>query len=117
MRTIRAAGLCGDGLFRLDCQPIDAGCSNDSWHSHAHKIESGFTAGATFLALVLVALASGGFRTGATRGCRRGAATRAGKVTVFLAIAFIGFRLISRRRDAALPVGSDDRRLAEGGTP
>jgi len=48
-----------------------------------------------------------------------GAATRAGTVTVFLAIAFIGFRLIREPRRAAmpLPVGSDDRRLAEGGTP
>jgi hypothetical protein len=46
-----------DGIFRLGCQPIDAGCSNDSWHSHAHKIESGFTMAATFIALLLVALA------------------------------------------------------------
>jgi hypothetical membrane protein len=30
-----------DGIFRLDCQGIDVGCDNDSWHSHAHKIESG----------------------------------------------------------------------------
>jgi hypothetical protein len=45
-----------DGLFRLDCQPIDAGCSNDSWHSHAHKIESRFTV-AAFLAFPLLAFA------------------------------------------------------------
>ena len=127
-----------DGLFRLDCQPIDAGCSNDSWHSHAHKIESGFTAGATFLALVALALAFRRIRewrdtwlpTIATvpaiivanvafSPIGGGAATRAGTVTVFLAIAFIGFRLIREPRRAAmpLPVGSDDRRLAEGGTP
>ena len=125
-----------DGLFRLDCRSIDAGCSNDSWHSHAHKIESGFTAGATFLALVLLALA---FRrsphwrdswlpTIATvpavilanvlfSPLGGGAATRAGTVVVFVTIAFIGFRLIQKGRDGALPVGSDDRRLAEGGTP
>jgi len=129
-----------DGLFRLDCQPIDAGCSNDSWHSHAHKIESGFTAGATFVALVLLALA---FRrlpewrdswlpTIATvpavilanvvfSPIGGGAATRAGTVTVFLAIAFIAFRLLQKARrtgrDATLSIGSDDRRLAEGGTP
>jgi uncharacterized protein DUF998 len=127
-----------DGLFRLDCRSIDAGCSNDSWHSHAHKIESGFTAGATFVALVLVALA---FRripewrdswlpTIATvpgiilanvvfSAVGSGAATRAGTVVVFLAIAFIGAQLIrkSRRAERPLPVGSDDRRLVEGGTP
>ena len=126
-----------DGLFRLDCQPIDAGCSNDSWHSHAHKIESGFTAAATFLALVVLALA---FRripewrdswlpTIATvpavivanvafSPIGGGAATRAGTVVVFLAIAFIGLRLLRKpHRATPVPVGSDDRRLAEGGTP
>jgi len=29
-----------DGIFRLDCRGIDAGCKNVSWHSHAHKVES-----------------------------------------------------------------------------
>jgi hypothetical protein len=47
-----------DGFFRLDCQPsIDAGCNNDSWHSHAHKIESGFTGGFAFLSILVLALA------------------------------------------------------------
>jgi hypothetical protein len=110
-----AAGLGTflDGLFRLDCQLIDAGCSNDSWHSHAHKIESGFTVAATFLALLLLALA---FRqiphwrdswlpTIATvpavivaniafSPVGGGAATRAGTVVLFLMFAFLGFRLI-----------------------
>jgi Protein of unknown function (DUF998) len=110
-----ATGLGGflDGIFRLDCQPIDAGCSNDSWHSHAHKIETDFTVAATFLTLLLLALA---FRripqwrdswlpTIATipavllanlvfSPIGGGAATRAGSVVVFLTIAFIGFRLI-----------------------
>src|SRR5919202_3191336 len=110
-----AAGLGTflDGIFRLDCQPIDAGCSNDSWHSHAHKIESGFTVAATFVALLLLALA---FRriphwrdswlpTLATVPAvivpniplsppRDGAATRAGTVVLFLAFAFLGLRLI-----------------------
>jgi hypothetical protein len=102
-----------DGIFRLDCQPIDAGCSNDSWHSHAHKIESGFTAAAAFLALLLLALA---FRpiprwrdswlptiaaipavllaNVAFSPIGGGAANRAGTVVLFLTIAFIGFRLI-----------------------
>ena len=34
-----------DGIFHLDCQGIDAACDNVSWHSRAHKIESGFTGG------------------------------------------------------------------------
>jgi hypothetical protein len=38
-----------DGLFRLDCQGIDAACTNKSWHSHAHKIESASTVGAIFI--------------------------------------------------------------------
>jgi hypothetical protein len=110
-----ATGVGGflDGLFRLDCQtPIDAGCSNDSWHSHAHKIESGFTAVAPFLAFLLLALAfrripkwhSAWLPTIATipavivagqvfSTIGNGAATRAGSIVAFLAIAFIGFRL------------------------
>ena len=110
---VAGLGTFLDGIFRLDCQPIDAGCSNDSWHSHAHKIESGFTVAATFLALLLLALA---FRriphwrdswlpTIATvpavivaniafSPIGDGAATRAATVVVFLTIAFIGFRLI-----------------------
>jgi hypothetical membrane protein len=34
-----------DGLFRLDCRAIDAGCDNSaaSWHETAHEIESPFT--------------------------------------------------------------------------
>src|SRR5204863_9748087 len=46
-----------DGMFRLDCQGIDVACTNDSWHSHAHKIESAFTVGATFLAQLILAAA------------------------------------------------------------
>ena len=50
-------GLFLDGFLRLDCQPIDAGCSNDSWHSHAHKINSGFLGGFSFVSVLLLALA------------------------------------------------------------
>src|SRR6187549_1466675 len=46
-----------DGLFRLDCQGIDAGCVNDSWHSSAHKWESRFTAAAILLSPVILAFA------------------------------------------------------------
>jgi hypothetical membrane protein len=102
-----------DGIFRLDCQGIDAHCSNDSWHSHAHKIESAFTGATTFLALLVLALA---FRRSAEwRGAwipvlaavpavfvanllfsplGAGAATRAGTVVVFSAFAFVGLRLL-----------------------
>jgi hypothetical protein len=115
-------GMFLDGIFRLDCQPIDAGCSNESWHSHAHKIESAFTAGFTLSSIVLLGLA---FRRlprwrdtwlptiaavpavflanlvfspiGA------GAATRAGTVVVSGTFAFFGFRLLQhagrRRRE------------------
>src|SRR3954452_71150 len=38
---VAGAGLFFDGIFRLDCRGIDTGCDNDSWHSHAHKLESG----------------------------------------------------------------------------
>jgi hypothetical protein len=110
-----ATGTFLDGIFRLDCQGIDVGCDNDSWHSHAHKIESGFTAGATFDTLVLLALA---FRrlprwrdswlpTAAAvpavilanlvfSPLGDGAATRAGTVVVFAAIAFIAARLLQK---------------------
>lgn len=105
-------GMFLDGIFRLDCQSIDVGCTNDSWHSHAHKLESGFTAGLTFASIVLLALA---FRrlpawrdswlptiaaipaifaanlAFATLGS--GAATRAGTIVVLGTFALIGFRL------------------------
>lgn len=49
---IGAAGLVAtglsyffDGIFRLDCRSIDSGCTNVSWHAHAHKIESDISAG------------------------------------------------------------------------
>jgi hypothetical protein len=48
---IGAAGLVAtgvsyffDGIFRLDCRGIDAGCRNVSWHAHAHKVESTLSA-------------------------------------------------------------------------
>jgi hypothetical protein len=51
------AGLFLDGLFRLDCQGIDAACDNTSWHSSAHKIESGVTAAALLLTPFVLAFA------------------------------------------------------------
>jgi hypothetical protein len=104
-------------------QPVDAACDNDSWHSHAHKVESGFTAGATFAALLILAFA---FRripewrdswlptlaavpavflanlVFSTIG--DGAATRAGTVVVFAAYTFVAFRLLQKEsRSCASP--------------
>jgi hypothetical membrane protein len=31
-----------EGFFRLDCRGIDSGCTNDSWHSSAHKMNNRF---------------------------------------------------------------------------
>jgi hypothetical protein len=42
---VMGVGQFFDGLFRLDCQGIDAGCGDAdlSWHANAHEIESLFT--------------------------------------------------------------------------
>jgi hypothetical protein len=55
--AVGGTGVFLDGLFRLDCRGIDAGCHNDSWHAHAHKIESGITAVALLLAPLVLAAA------------------------------------------------------------
>lgn len=103
-------GMFADGLFRLDCQPIDTGCSNDSWHSHAHKLESGFTAAATILSLLLLAFVLRRLRTVRWRpllgafpaliaanivfsAFGDGAATRAGTVMAVGAFAYVGAQL------------------------
>jgi uncharacterized protein DUF998 len=54
---VAGLGAFLDGLFRLDCQGIDAGCVNDSWHSDGHRWESRFTAAATLLAPLILAFA------------------------------------------------------------
>jgi Protein of unknown function (DUF998) len=112
---LAGAGAFLDGLFRLDCRGIDAACTNDSWHSHAHKIESGITAVATLAAPLILAFA---FRriplwrdswlpslaavaaiilaNAAFSALGNGAATRAGTVVVFLWIAFLGVRLLQK---------------------
>ena len=46
-----------EGFLRLDCQGIDVACDNDSWHSSAHRVESGISAAATFVAPLLLAFA------------------------------------------------------------
>ena len=55
--AVVGTGIFLDGLFRLDCQGIDAGCDNTSWHSSAHKIESGVTAAALLLTPLVLAFA------------------------------------------------------------
>jgi hypothetical protein len=46
-----------DGFFQLDCRGIDTGCTNDSWHSHAHKINSGTIGAAAIAAPLILAFA------------------------------------------------------------
>jgi hypothetical protein len=113
--VLAGLGTFLDGIFRLDCQAIDDGCVNDSWHSHAHKIESAGTAAAIFLMLFLLPLVLR--RLGVVRWqpllaavplllaanivfslLGDGAATRAGTVVVFLALAYAGLQLLQRSR-------------------
>jgi hypothetical protein len=112
-----------DGLLRLDCRGIDAACTNHSWHAHAHKLESGFTAGFTLAAPVLLGLAFR--RIPSWRGAwlptiltvpaiivanivfsavGDGAATRAGTVVFFLWVAFLGVWLL--REPVATPTAA-----------
>ena len=111
--ALAGTGTFLDGLFRLDCQSIDAGCSNTSWHSQAHKIESAATVGFSLAAIVVLALA---FRRlprwrsswlpflGVIPGVfaaniifsaiGSGAAVRAGTVVLFAGFAYLGLRLV-----------------------
>jgi len=53
-----AVGTFLDGLFRLDCRKIDAGCdSTASWHATAHVIETVFTILGVFVAVFALAWA------------------------------------------------------------
>ncbi len=109
-----------DGIFHLDCRGIDAACDNTSWHSHAHKVESGFTGAFSLLAPLLLAFA---FRrnpawrdswipsllavpaviaaNAAFSTVGDGAATRAGTVVIFVWIAFVSVRLLQKGAPAA----------------
>ena len=111
------------GVFRLDCQGIDLGCENDSWHASAHKVASGVLAGTTFIAPLTLAVA---FRRIPewrdswlpTLGVipalfaanllfsllGNGAAVRAGTVVVLLWLAVLGARLLQKgERRSATP--------------
>jgi hypothetical protein len=111
--VVVGTGIFLHGVFRLDCQGIDAGCDNTSWHSSAHKIESGVTAAALLLTPLVLAFA---FRR--LPGWRRlwlptllataaviatsaafsafgpGVASRAGSAVWFLWLALPAFRLL-----------------------
>ena len=110
---VSGVGAILDGFFRLDCRGIDSGCVNDSWHAHAHKVESAFTAATILLTPLILAFAFRrieGWRSAwlptlavipgliaaevifSTWG--DGAATRAGTLVVFAWIAYLGVRLL-----------------------
>ena len=112
-----------DGIFHLDCQGIDAACDNVSWHSRAHKIESGFTAALSLLAPLILAFAfrrNPGWRdswipsvltvpavfvaNAAFSTIGDGAATRAGTVVIFAWIAFVSVRLLQKGETKAPPL-------------
>jgi hypothetical membrane protein len=110
------AGIVLEGFFfHLDCRGIDTGCTNDSWHSHAHKIETRITSVATIAALLILTFAFR--RIPAWRdswlpslltvpatvlagivfsAIGNGASTRAGSVVIFLWIAFVSVRLLQK---------------------
>jgi hypothetical protein len=50
-------GVFLEGFFRLDCRGIDAGCTNESWHASAHKMNGRFYAAATLAAPLILAFA------------------------------------------------------------
>lgn len=111
--VVVGTGLFLDGLFRLDCQGIDAGCDNTSWHSSAHRIESAATAAALLLTPLVLAFA---FRrlpawrrlwlptllatpavmatSAAFSAYGPGVASRAGSAAWFLWLAFVAFHLL-----------------------
>lgn len=118
-------GMFLDGLFRLDCRGIDAGCDNTSWHSTVHGKESVVTAICLYLAPFALAFA---FRrlvtwhgiwlptllatpavlavSAAFSVLGPGAASRAGAITWFLWLGFVALHALrlargSRVRTAA----------------
>jgi uncharacterized protein DUF998 len=113
--AVMGIAVFAGGVFRLDCQGIDSGCENDSWHASAHKVASGFAAGATFIAPLVLAFT---FRrippwrdswlpTLAVIPALfvanvlfsflgDGAAVRAGTVVILLWVAFLGVRLLQK---------------------
>jgi hypothetical protein len=102
-----------DGFFRLDCRGIDSGCTNESWHSAAHKMNNGFLVAVAFAAPLILAFAFR--RIPEWRGAwlpsllllpasivcgvlfsvlGDGASQRAANLTLFAWLAFLGVRLL-----------------------
>ena len=52
-----AQASCSTASSTSIAEGIDTGCTNDSWHSHVHKIESGVTGAATIAAPLILAFA------------------------------------------------------------
>ncbi len=113
---VAGAGFVLDGFFQLDCRGIDTGCTNDSWHSNAHKLNSGIIIGVAAFAAPLI-LAFAFRRIPAWRdswlpslftvpaiflaslvfsAVGNGAGQRAADVAVFLWIAFVSVRLLQK---------------------
>lgn len=115
---VTGVGVFFDGVFRLDCRGIDRGCTNDSWHASAHKMETRITVAATLLAPPILAFA---FRRAARwrdawlptiaavpaaivigvvfSAVGDGAAVRATTATWFVWVALVSVRLIRFDRD------------------
>jgi hypothetical protein len=110
-----AMGVFLGGFFRLDCQGIDTGCENDSWHSAAHRMETRVTTAATILAPLVLAFAfrrlpewrdtwiptlaaiPASVAAGVLfSGLGDGAATRATTVVWLLWLAFVAFQLLRK---------------------
>jgi hypothetical membrane protein len=103
------------GFLRLDCQGIDRGCENTSWHSEAHSWATGVSTAFLFAAPLLLAfafrrlsrwrdtwiptLAAVPFFFAASiafSGIGAGASTRAGAIAWFAWLAFVAFRLLKK---------------------
>jgi hypothetical protein len=108
-------GVFLGGFFRLDCQGIDTGCENDSWHSAAHRMETRVTTAATILAPLVLAFAfrrlpewrdtwipslaaiPASIAAGVLfSGLGDGAATRATTLVWLLWLAFVAFQLLRK---------------------
>jgi hypothetical protein len=106
-------GIFLEGFLRLDCRGIDAPCQNDSWHAHAHKVETVFTTVTLIAAPLVLAFAFRrspewrsawiptlaavplAFLVGVLfSAIGNGASTRATTVVLFLWIAYVATRLL-----------------------
>jgi uncharacterized protein DUF998 len=113
--VVAGLGALLDGFFRLDCQGIDVGCENESWHADAHKIEGRFTTAGIVAAPIILAFAfrrlpewrdtwiptlaaiPASLAAGVLfSGLGDGAATRATTAAWFVWLAFVAFQLLRK---------------------